>query len=764
MAMSARAGPSCAALATLLLLVGPPSAGVRAAESGAAGARGDATRVPAERVTTELVLIETYVTDDQGRPIEGLTIDDFSLVVDGKPSPIASLDFRRLSTGAGPAGPFAPRNGAIVPAAGPNRPAEYPRRFMLFFDDRTSAPGGLTAARHAADRFLSTGLLPSDEVGIATYDTGLRILHDFTSDREALRKTIAESLAGARRVSSDYAERRAQAEELDNEMKRYQQEVELAKMKVQADPTSHFMGGGGGGGDGRRSGGGSENGGGASPTPTQGSKAQRDAMAELDRSLQEIKSLAMNYAAEQAFLLRGVLHGIAVLVDGLAGWPGYKALVFMGDGVPENPANPYLSLVLARHPDPILVMRAQQYSLAPDVDAVRRAAAAKGVTIHTLQTRGLAAGTVSEMKAQYEESNTIAALALGTGGLRSSSNDFVKALGEFDASSRAYYVLGYSPAGTPDGRYHAVKVRCLKHGARVRSREGFVRWTPEESRRRAIQAAHLLPEIFPELGLDLSAAIGPHEGSEEVVDFVAHLPPGAVLFVPEEGGAVARLEVGLVVQDEIGAETFRGARSVRITRPAEGAAERAGIDLYCRIRLPDKGQMATAVVSDDATGTIGAVRLTLPATSRATPGVLGLSLYSIAEKSLWVGMPFEGTVAETRDAGDGPRGTLVGPSVRTTFTAGESVVCGFHRPVPGPDQAAALQVVVRLDTVLLRTVEVPSAVAGSPATVQVTLPVEGLAPGDYTVTVQEARPGGAVDRGMVPLKVRAPSTPPGSGT
>lgn len=37
-----------------------------------------------------------------------------------------------------------------------------------------SAPGGLTAARHAADRFLSTGLLPSDEVAIATYDSGLR--------------------------------------------------------------------------------------------------------------------------------------------------------------------------------------------------------------------------------------------------------------------------------------------------------------------------------------------------------------------------------------------------------------------------------------------------------------------------------------------------------------------------------------------------------------------------------------------------------------
>jgi VWFA-related protein len=752
MALPARVARPRAALAILTLLVGSPSA----------GARGDVSRAPAERVTTELVLVETYVTDDKGRPIEGLTIDDFTLVIDGKPRPIASLDFRRVSSESIAPGVLAPGSATTLPASGPIRTAEYPRRFMLFFEDRMSAPAGLTAARHAAEQFLSTGLLPSDEVGIATYDTGLRILHDFTSDREALRKTIAGSLAGARRVSSEYAERRAQAEQLDQEMQRYQQEASVAKMKAQADARSHFMGGGGGG---SRAGGDSSSA--ATPSPSPENKALQDAKAELDRHLHEIKSLAMNYAAEESFLLRGVLRGVGVLVDGLAAWPGYKALVFMGDGIPENPANPYLSLILARHPDPILVMRAQQYSVAPDVDAVRRAAAAKGVTIHTLQTRGLAAGTASEMKAQYEESNTIAALALGTGGLRSSSNDFVAALDGFEASSRAYYVIGYSPSGTPDGRYHAVKVRCRKRGAQVRSREGFVRWTPEESRRRAIQAAHLLPDIFPDLRLDLSAAIGPHEGPAEVVDFVAHLPAGAVLFVPEEGGAVARLQVGLVVQDDLGAETFHGARSVRIARPAEGAAERTGIDLYCRLRLPDKGQKATAVVYDDTTGTIGAARLTLPATSRDTARVLGLSLYSVAQKSLWVELPFEGALGDAggarpaSDAGEAQQKSMVGPPVRTTFTAGESAVCGFRRP----DQArpAEYQVLIRQDGATLRTVKVPAAGTGSPATVQVALPIEDLPLGDYLVMVQEMRPEGAVDRGAVPLRLQAPASPPSPG-
>ena len=203
-------------------------AGVPAADPPGAGTPTGAAPVPAERVTTELVLIETYVTDGRGRPIEGLTAGDFTLLVDGKKVPIASLDFRRI--GPGPAG----SGEATIAPAGPPQAAVIPRRFMLFFEDGMSAPEGLTAARRAADRFLATGLQPSDEVAIAAYDTSLRILHDFTTDREALRKTLADSLAGARRISSGYAEIRLQAEEIDKAMREYEQEERMARLKAKA--------------------------------------------------------------------------------------------------------------------------------------------------------------------------------------------------------------------------------------------------------------------------------------------------------------------------------------------------------------------------------------------------------------------------------------------------------------------------------------------------------------------------------------------------
>jgi hypothetical protein len=132
----------------------------------------------------------------------------------------------------------------------------------------------------------------------------------------------------------------------------------------------------------------------------------------------------------------------------------------------------------------------------------------------------------------------------------------------------------------------------------------------------------------------------------------------------------------------------------------------------------------------------------------------------VAEKSLWVEMPFDGAVADARDA---RHRNLIGPSVRTTFGAGEAPVCGFRGPDQGQDQPAELQVVMRRDGTLLRTVKVSPAGTGSPEALQVTLPVEGLPPGDYTVTVQEVRPGGAIDRGTVPLKLRPRASPPVPG-
>ena len=44
------------------------------------------------RSAIEAVQIDVFVTDTQGNPVSGLTIDDFELVENGKPQPITTFE------------------------------------------------------------------------------------------------------------------------------------------------------------------------------------------------------------------------------------------------------------------------------------------------------------------------------------------------------------------------------------------------------------------------------------------------------------------------------------------------------------------------------------------------------------------------------------------------------------------------------------------------------------------------------------------------
>src|SRR5207247_8474137 len=58
------------------------------------------------------------------------------------------------------------------------------------------------------------------------------------------------------------------------------------------------------------------------------------------------------------------------------------------------------------------------------------------------------AGSAREMEAARRRSNSLESIALASGGLSSSSNDFLKALHDFEADSRGYYILGYCARGS----------------------------------------------------------------------------------------------------------------------------------------------------------------------------------------------------------------------------------------------------------------------------------------------------------------------------
>jgi VWFA-related protein len=164
--------------------------------------------------TTQLVVVNVAAKDKSGKPIEGLKASDFTIAEDGKAQKIAVFEFQRLEEPlAVPAErALIPRGAAGTPAAipaakkaapvqiAPSKPGEIryrDRRLLVMFFDMTSMPtADQLRAQKAALKFLDSQMTASDMMAVMTFTSDLKVLRDFTSDRDALIKTIQGLIIG----------------------------------------------------------------------------------------------------------------------------------------------------------------------------------------------------------------------------------------------------------------------------------------------------------------------------------------------------------------------------------------------------------------------------------------------------------------------------------------------------------------------------------------------------------------------------------------
>jgi VWFA-related protein len=660
-----------------------------------------------ETTTSEAVLIEVFANDAKGRPIKDLQVSDLTLKIDMKspPASIFSLEYVEFGATPGEAGvpPASPEGpapaedsdagGTTGPTAVAARgPGDYPRRFLLFFEDSVSSPHALRMARQAAEQLVSRPGAAGDQFALVAYDQKrkLHVLHEFSSDRTSLLAALRKSEDDRMRYSD------------------YFQELEDRKQQMNYANRDAGMAG----------------------VAVSGGAASAQA-----------SSLAKSYAQEDYSRMRHLVEAIETLIDGLAPWPGYKAIVFMGDGIPQNTGNMY-------------GMDDSRHDLKPALGDLAYAASASNVTLHAVETSGLVAGDSKGMALASRRSNALASLALGTGGVSVDSNDLVGALGHVEESTRGYYVLTYIPQGPPDGRTHSIDLRSKRKGVTLRYRRTFTRLLPQDARTRAIQAAFLSPELHSELGLDLSAIAGPVGSKGQVVDVVIYVPPGRALFVPQPGGAVAHLEVGLVALDAEGRETLRTARKVVLTVDVARVQPQGplALDFFSRVMLPAGSQTLTAVVADMQSGSLGAARVAIAPPPAAGASILGLSLYSVEERSLWVEVE---SGAKTSDAASSVSYT-VGPALRTRFAPGEKVRCGFKTASSRASGTSPLRLAIDRQGTVVKVHPIEAAAGASQAdgtTVNASLTLDGLAAGEYALRVDELLDAGPSELGRLNFHV-----------
>jgi len=181
---------------------------------------------PVFRSDVDLVVVDVVVRDRSGAVVRGLTADDFEIREDNRPQRVTSFDIEEVGVGAAP-GPAPAQvleraaataasgtaganaatealgaNGANAPspvadAAATGAPVTKQdlsgrRLIVLLFDLSSMQPEELERAGRAAIDYVDKQMAEADLVAVASIDTTLNIVSDFSGDRESVRAALAQ--------------------------------------------------------------------------------------------------------------------------------------------------------------------------------------------------------------------------------------------------------------------------------------------------------------------------------------------------------------------------------------------------------------------------------------------------------------------------------------------------------------------------------------------------------------------------------------------
>ena len=534
------------ALPLVLLLVPGPAPGQE--EPAPEAPAGEETGF-SEIVDVELVEVDVRVTDRQGRPVRGLTADDFQVFEDGRRVPITNFrvvegiepprrDDLPRSAGEPPPLPVLDQAGVAAAATELARPPHL----ILFVDNVNIRPLHRTRVMNELRRFVVDLDVPA-RIMVVSYDRRLEVRQRFTTDASNVLRALDE-----------LEEAPVFGETLHDDFRELVREIEDRYVP----------------------------------------------QAVLERRVE-------GYAQEIQLQLRQSLEALRGLIDTLAGLEGRKALVHVSDGLPLNPAEELFNALEMRFQNLTVLHRSMKFNAARDFETLAQMANTAGVTFYTLHAAGLEAPMASDAEVAgsgFDElrhtvdsvrlANTQGSgrlLAAETGGLAFlNQNSFLDGLGQMVEDLTSYYSLGYRPRHAGDGRYHKIEVKTGDRRHQLRHRRGY-RDRPR-SQRMSDLVASTVHHGFAENPMEVTVAVGAAEGDDlgssdgtSVVAVRVGIPMGNIVLVPQGDGYRGRVRLYVGVQDRDGDTSPTQEIPVAVTIPGDAIDRARGESWVQEIKL-----------------------------------------------------------------------------------------------------------------------------------------------------------------------------------
>ena len=548
------------------------------------------------RVGTQLVVEEVTVKDKSGKPIEGLTANDFNVTEDGVPQTISFVEFERLEAALnGPgAAPPSPPPAPVVETApsttrvqiAPERPGDTRYRdhrlLVLYFDMTTMQPADQIRAYEAALTFVDKQMDPSVLMAVITFEGGaIRVRQDFTGERAQIEKAVDKLIAG---LSQGFDE--------------------TANDDSASDTGAAF--------------------------------GQDDSEFNIFNTNRQLAAL------QTAAKMLGTINE-------------QKALIYFASGLRLNGTDNQAQLVATEN----AALRSNVLLYPIDARGLVAQAPMGDAATGSNGGIGMFSGTSAQaVMTNFQRSqDTLYALAKDTGGKAMfDSNDLTLGIKQAVESMSSYYEIGYYPTHTAaDGRFRRIKI-SLKEGlsAELSYRQGyfadkeFGKFTAADKERQ-LEDALMLDNPVTDINIAMEVNYFQLNGAEYFVPVAVKIP-GSELALARRGGASETL-IDFIgeVKDDFG-NTIQNLRDKLIIKLSDSTASQLAthpIQYETGFTLLPGKYMIKYLARDSETGRIGTYQMsfTIPNLNKEEKRVpissvvlssqrvpLGDSIYNVKQK------------------------------------------------------------------------------------------------------------------------------------
>jgi len=526
-----------------------------------------------EPLHVPLVSVDVVALDTKGRPVPGLTAEDFEVREDGAVVEISHFY----------AAPGVVRQPSEEPPSDPTaRPAvpDQDLYLAIYVDDTSIGPQRRRATLGHVQAFFSQPFPPRVKAMLARYDGALDIKSDFTDDTDRLYELTTEI------QQKSPVNFNREPDMLIREM----QSVASASRQHEAAAASS---------------------GGFSQSQEAGARMAEDFLPQIDALARAMHSRHLES-----------LEALAAFVRYLSGIQGRKAVLWVGGGlesrVGENLYSTWTQVFpeQARKESINPITESRRYDTTRYIRELVEFANSNRVAFYAVSP--LAHSTTVAISAEVRdpsisgspgygnimaEEEALGLMTSPTGGRVLADNQGLDdQLTGVSEELGSYYSLGYRPPSPGDGSYHSIEVACRREGVKLRHRRGYQDTPPKEQMDNRTLAAAVLG--VAENPMNIALETGPQEDRGDgkfLVPVLVRIPIAQLVLLPAGESHLGQVTVSTAVRDLQGRMSSVSGRQFPLEIPNDqllaAVQQQAGFTVGLVMR---KGEQRIAVsVRDD---------------------------------------------------------------------------------------------------------------------------------------------------------------------